>query len=326
MDKRERLVIVDVLTLMAAILVVMGHHKMLRDSISWYPVYDKIVYSFHMGFFMTISGFLIKYTFPQNCKWRAYVGKKAKKFIPAYFAVGFLAALLSFKSIGGLAKDVLMLVVNPSEGPIQIIWYIYVLLLYYCLAPLVFRLTVKQRWWLLLISTLPAIFYHYIPTWFNLMNFFRLLPFFLLGAQLADNHEKIQKFADWKVFLLGLPFLAFVVICIITNSNPLPDGWGRLVSSTLSLPFMYWLARLLMRSKRIVNLSTGFSPFVYPVYLWQMFFINGIWLVWQKTGPSLTNGMAIAYLVCSVAITIVGIVIVVKIYRWLVGRQAIEKK
>ena len=112
MSERKRLIIIDILTLMATILVVMGHHKMLRDTISWYPVYDKIIYSFHMGFFMTISGFLIKYTFPQGCKWREYVGKKAKKFVPAYFAVGLLAALLSFKSIGGLAKNMLMLVVN----------------------------------------------------------------------------------------------------------------------------------------------------------------------------------------------------------------------
>lgn len=49
--------IVDVLTLMATILVVMGHHKFLRGEVGWYYVYDKIIYSFHMGFFMTISGF-----------------------------------------------------------------------------------------------------------------------------------------------------------------------------------------------------------------------------------------------------------------------------
>lgn len=98
MQKKERLVIVDILTLMATVLVVMGHHKFLRESIGWYPVYDKIIYSFHMGFFMTISGFLIKYTFPDNCRWGKYVGKKIRKFVPAYFAVGILAALLSFKS------------------------------------------------------------------------------------------------------------------------------------------------------------------------------------------------------------------------------------
>lgn len=316
MPQRKRLVIVDTLTLMATILVVMGHHKFLRDSISWYPVYDKIIYSFHMGFFMTISGFLIKYTFPQGCKWREYVGKKAKKFVPAYFAVGLLAALLSLKSIGGLAKDVLMLVVNPSEGPIQIIWYIYVLMLYYCIAPFVFRLSTKQRWWLLAISIIPAGLFHYIPPYFNLMNFFRLFPFFLLGAQLADNHIKIQQIADWKILLFSIPFIAFLICCIVMQTNPLRGGFGKLTTSALSLPFMYYIARKLVKSTAVGELSTKFSPYVYPVYLLQMFFINGIWLVWRKVGFALTDVTAIVYLVCSVVLTIVGIVLVVKIYQW----------
>lgn len=316
MPQRKRLVIVDILTLMATILVVMGHHKFLRDSISWYPVYDKIIYSFHMGFFMTISGFLVKYTFPTDCQWGKYVGKKAKKFVLAYFAVGLLAALISFKSFGGFAQDVLMLVVNPTNGPIQIIWYIYVLMLYYCIAPFVFRLSTKQRWWLLLISVIPAIFYPYMPSYFSISNFFRLLPFFLLGVQFTDYHEKIQKLADWKMLLLGLPFLAFVICCIILGTNPLKGGVGKLITSALSLPMMYWLARQLRRNTKIANLSTAFSPYVYPVYLLQMFFINGIWLVWRKLGFALTNATAIVYLVCSVVLTIVGIVLMVKIYHW----------
>lgn len=317
--KKQRLIVVDILTLIATILVIMGHHKMLRDSISWYPVYDKIIYSFHMGFFMTISGFLIKYTFPQDCKWKEYVSKKVKKFVPAYFAVGLLAALFSFKSIGGLAKDMLMLVVNPSQGPIQIIWYIYVLLLYYCLAPFVFRLSTKQRWWLFVISLISAALYTYLPSCFNLSSIFRLLPFFLFGAQLADNHEKLQNLSEWKVFLLGLPFLVFVICCIVIGSNPLKGGLGKLVSSALSLPLMYWIARQLNRSEKMRNLSIRFSSYVYPVYLWQMFFINGIWLVWRKVGFSLNDATAIVYLVCSAALTIVGIVMVVKFYRWVSG-------
>ncbi len=325
MEKKQRLVILDVLTLMATILVVMGHHKFMRESISWYPVYDKIIYSFHMGFFMTISGFLIKYTFPSKCRWREYVGKKAKKFIPAYFAVGLLAALLSFKSFGGLAKDMLMLVANPGKGPIQIIWYIYVLLMYYCLAPFVFRLSTKQRWWVLAVSLIPASLYNYMPEWLCMSSFFRLLPFFLLGGQLADYHKSIQTIADWKVFLLSLPFLAFIISCILLQGNPMKGGLGKLLTSALSLPLMYWIARKLVRITKIADLSIRFSSYVYSVYLWQMFFINGIWLVWQKVGPSLTNTTAIVYIICSVAITIVGIVVLVKMYRWLFGKLVKRK-
>lgn len=326
MEKRERIAIVDILTLIATVLVVMGHHKFLRPTISWYPIYDSIIYSFHMGFFMTVSGFLVKYTFPSGCQWSNYVVKKVKKFMPPYFAVGLLAALVSFKSFDSFAHDILMLLVNPCKGPIQIIWYIYVLLMYYCLAPLVFRLSTRQRWWLLAISVIPAIFNPYMSNYFCMSIFFRLLPFFLLGAQLADNHEKIKGIPDWKIFLWSLPFLLFLVSCLVLQSNIMRGGWGKLITSTISLPMMYWLARQLKRSAKITKISTSFSPYVYPVYLLQMFFINGLWLVWQKIGLPLTDATAIAYIVFSVVFTIVGIVILVKIYRSLVGKLLKRKR
>lgn len=320
MEKRERLAIVDILTLMATILVVMGHHKFLRPTIGWYPLYDSIIYSFHMGFFMAVSGFLVKYTFPLDCQWSKYVNKKIKKFIPAYFAVGLLAALISFKSFSGFVNDILMLLVNPDKGPIQIIWYIYVLLMYYCLAPLVFRLSTKQRWLLLAISVVPAIFSPYVSNYFCLSNFFRLLPFFLLGTQLADIREIIKEIPDWKILLLSVPFLLFVVSCLVLHANYMRGGWGKLITSVCSLPLMYWLARQLMRSAKIASLSINFSPYVYPVYLLQMFFINGIWMIWQKTGLPLTDAKAIVYLICSVTFTIVGIVVMVMVCKWALGK------
>lgn len=269
MSSKERLPVVDILTLMATILVVMGHHKFLRDSISWYTVYDKIIYSFHMGFFMTISGFLIRYTYSPYIKWREYVGKKVKKFVPAYFIVGLIAACLSFESIQKLEYDLLMLFIYPGNGPIQIIWYIYVLLMFYCIAPFVYRLSTKQRWWLLAVSIIPASFAHYIPPYFNLLNFVRLSPFFLLGAQIADNYKILQSIVDWKILLMSIPFMAFLICCIVTRSNPLRGDLGKLVSSALSLPLMYWIARKMVRVKTIIALSFNFSPYVFAVYLWQ---------------------------------------------------------
>lgn len=316
MTKRERLLILDVLTLMATILVVMGHHKFLRESIGWYPVYDKIIYSFHMGFFMTVSGFLVKYTFPENCQWKTYVWKKVKKFVPSYFSVGLIAAIISFQSWTGFGRDLLMLAIYPGAGPIQIIWYIYVLLMYYCIAPFLFRLPTKQRWILLAISIIPAVFYHNIPPYLNLHNFFRLLPFFLLGSQLADHHERIREIADCKILLLGIPFLVFLTICVLLQGNPLKGGLGKLIPSALSLPCMYYIARKLVKCYRIATLSTSFSPFVYPVYLWQMFFINAIWMVWQRTHLALNDAIAVVYLICSVTLTIIGIVLMVKGYHW----------
>ncbi|MCQ2344459.1 MAG: hypothetical protein MJ002_06000 [Paludibacteraceae bacterium] len=144
MVKKERIPVIDVLTMMATILVVMGHHKFLSPLADWYYPYAKIIYSFHMGFFMTLSGFLIKYSFPTFCRRKDYFSKKAKKFIPAYFVVGLVASLLKFESMKQFGYNIFMLFVSPIEGPIQIIWYIYVLLIFYALSPVVFKITTKR--------------------------------------------------------------------------------------------------------------------------------------------------------------------------------------
>ena len=260
MSSRERIPVLDVLTMIATILVVMGHHKFLREDIGWYPVYDKIIYSFHMGFFMSISGFLVKYTFSDNISWYTWVRKKAVKFIPAYFAVGLLASLLSSKSFDLFIHNVFMLIIDPVHGPIQIIWYIYVLLLFYCIAPFVFRLSSKCRLFLLALSLVVASYYNYFTPYFCLNHFFRMLPFFLLGALIADNYKEIKATKDTTIFLLGVPFLVFVIVCIILNENPMPqrDGAGRILTSILSLPLMYWISRKIVRKAKLQNSLLGF--------------------------------------------------------------------
>ena len=319
MPKRERFSIIDVLILLATILVLTGHHRFLQEDFSWYIGCGRIIYSFHMGFFMAISGFLVKYTFSENRSWVSYVGKKAKKFIPAYFTVGLLAALISSKTIGAFAHNLLMLVVSPVLGPIQIIWYIYVLFMFYCLAPFIFRLSLKWRYLLLVLSFVPAAFFFSITPYFCLNHFFRQLPFFLLGTLIADNFKKVQAISDSKLLMAGFPFIAFVIGCIFYNDNPMPEreGLGKIITTFMALPLMYWIGKKLMRIGFVTKISTSFSPYVYSVYLWQMYFIEGLWMLWQRTNIQLNDGTAVIYLFCSVAFTILGIVLMMKSWRWL---------
>lgn len=319
MSKRNRLPIIDLLTLIATILVLIGHHRFLKEEISWYPGCGRIIYSFHMGFFMTISGFLVKYTFSENRNWLSYVGKKAKKFIPAYFTVGILAAIISSKTFSAFVHNLLMLVISPVHGPIQIIWYIYVLFMFYCLAPFIFRLSLKWRFGLLILSFIPASFFDSLTSYLCLNFFFRQLPFFLLGTLIADNIKIVQTISDSKLLLAGFPFIAFVIICIFNNDNPMPEkeGFGKIISTFMALPFLYWIGRKLLGFGIVNNIATHFSPYVYSVYLWQMFFIEGLWILWQRTHIHLNDGTAVIYHFCSVTLTILGIILMMKSWRWL---------
>lgn len=315
MVKKERIPIIDILTMMATIIVVMGHHKFLRPMVDWYFTYDKIIYSFHMGFFMTLSGFLTKYSFPTSCCWRDYLGKKFKRFVPAYFAVGLIASLLSFESMKQFGYNMLMLFVSPSKGSIQIIWYIYVLLIFYALSPIVFKLTTKGRVYLFIVSLMVAVFYTYMPKLFCVNQVVRLLPFFLIGNLFCDYREKIVMIPDNYLFLMSLPFLIICVLRFFHCEMILYGGLKFLISSITSLPLMYYIARKLMKYPNVVNLSLKLSSYVFPIYLWQMFFINAWNLIRIKLNIILTNTTAILYLIVSVVLTIVSIVYMVKLYR-----------
>ena len=320
MKKRERLYIVDVLTMMATIFVVMGHHKMLREfNITWFPVFDGILYSFHMGFFMTISGILVRYTFPINCEWKSYIGKKARKFIPAYFAVGLLAAILSFNTWTDFLKNLIMLFVNTCNGPIQIIWYIYVLFIFYCAAPFLFRLSMKMRYIIFAISLIPSAFCHLFPYWFNICIVFRLFPFFLFGTLVSDNQIKIENLSDSFLFICSIPFVAFVLCYIFLKINIITMllnyvDLSKLISSFLSLPLLYYIGRMLKNTK-VVFLAIKFSKYVYLVFLLQIFFINAIWLCRKHFEIELTNTTAILYLIISSFLSILGIICLVKIFE-----------
>lgn len=315
MVKKERIPVIDILTMMATIIVVMGHHKFLRPMVDWYFTYDKIIYSFHMGFFMTLSGFLIRYSFPTSCCWKNYWGKKFKKFVPAYFAVGLIASLLTFKSMKLFGYDMLMLLISPTKGSIQIIWYIYVLLIFYALSPIVFKLTTKGREYLFFVSLLMAVFYPYMPKFFCINQEIRMFPFFLIGSIFCDNRGKIKMISDTYLFLLSLPFLIFCGLRLISCKLVLYGDIEYLICSLSSLPFMYFIARQFLKFPKVVNMSRKFSSYVFPIYLLQMFFINAWNLIRIKLNIILTNTTAILYLIVSVVLTIVSIVYMVKLYR-----------
>lgn len=319
--KHQRIVIVDILTFFATIIVVLGHHKALRVfDISWFSMFDGIIYSFHMGFFMTISGFLIKYTFPSDCNRKLYLEKKIRKFVPAYLGVGMLAAVISFTTWNDFFLDLLMLLINTTQGPIQIIWYVYVLLFFYCLSPMLFRLSKISFYFIFIFSLFLSAGCSYFPSWFNMRLIFRLLPFFLLGALISDNRVEIQKISKTFLFFCSVPFLCFILSWILFQRNVLSQSFGgdvaRLISSLLSLPFMYFIGKILEHSMLISKLSMRFAKYVYPVYLLQMFFINLIWKIRGYLRLELNEITAIVYIIVSTILTICGVIIFMKFFLW----------
>lgn len=210
--RRVRLGVFDILTDFATLLVVSGHHRFLEEYALWYDVYRGIVYSFHMALFMLISGFLIQYSYPTtSISYSQYVGRKLKKFLPAYFGVGIIASVVTSSSIVEFVRNLLLLFYDPVNGSIQIIWYIYVLMLFYALMPFIMRLSVRGLFALLPIALLLSIVSSTFDSVFCVRSASYLFFFFLLGVLSSRCYERILRVRLIYWFLLSIPFIVYVV-------------------------------------------------------------------------------------------------------------------
>ena len=321
--KKERILVLDILTGIAIILVVLGHHKFLREYADWYLAYDAIIYSFHMGFFMCISGVLIKYSYHPDMTYWEYVKRKIKKFVPPYLIVGIIGALIANISVFSLPrfiKDIALLLYSPLDGEIQIIWYIYVLLIFYLITPFIMKLSKEAFYVLLALAVGMSCISHVIPDIFCLSAIFRLFVFYLLGVLICEHRDKIKTVKNQVLFYLSIPFLLFCVSCIWLNFNPLAQFGGvcKFVPSLLSLPFMLLLARWLSSICFCRKGLCVISKYAFQIYFIQMFIIQAMWMVYIKIFHGIGSIAAIFYVIISTTITILSIIWMVKFYNQLV--------
>ena len=307
--KKVRLKVLDILTGFATLLVISGHHRFLEEYALWYDVYGGIVYSFHMALFMLVSGFLIQYSYPSRpVSYSQYVGRKLRKFLPAYFAVGIVASLVASSSIAEFVRNILLLFYDPVNGSIQIIWYIYVLVLFYALMPFIMKLSQKSLFALFPIALLLSIISSTFDSIFCLRSGSYLFFFFLLGILLCRYYQYIRRIKLIYWLLLATPFLIYVAFFIYLERNPFVFLGGRTFSSILALPLCLWIGFYLDKGRyKLINMVCGLlSKYTFSIYLWQMFVINALWLVFSRFSKwALTPYTTFVYLIISSALTIV---------------------
>lgn len=325
---RVRLGTLDILTGGAMLLVISGHHRFLEEYAWWYGTYGEIVYSFHMALFMLISGFLIQYSYPSTpTSYTQYVGRKLRKFLPAYFTVGLIASVIKSPSLIDFFRSILLLFYDPVNGSIQIIWYIYVLMVFYALMPFITKLSKFGLFTLLPITLVLSLVSSNLSSIFCLRFLLFFLFFFLVGVLSCRYFQYVKKIGLVNWFILGLPFLTYVSLFIYWQCNPFTFFGWRTISSILALPFCVWIGLGLHRLK-YKFIEQGFSilsKYAFSIYLWQMFAINTLWLFFSRLfirwlNPSTT----FIYLIISTCFTVVGIIVMVisyeKIKQWLVQR------
>lgn len=152
-DQRKRLHEIDLAKGVGIVLVVAGHLVAGRPPVGneWFLTFKGLLYSFHMPFFMYLSGYVFYYSGRlQTSKgdYPAYVWKLTTRLLVPFFALGLITL------VGKIVFSKFMYVDNPPEGlregilqliyftrwsPATAVWYLFVLYVYSVLMPLVGR-------------------------------------------------------------------------------------------------------------------------------------------------------------------------------------------
>ena len=309
---KHRLQIVDVLQGMAMLWVVIGHH--LFDFMpGWYRQMYLWIYSFHMPFFIFISGFLIAYSY-KGLPYIIYLYRRFRKFFVPYVAIGVVVTMLSVIREGfeAVPKSLLCLLISPKESEATFLWYIYLLFVFYAIYPVIVRL--RCRWQIcvdIILLSLGIVFY-LEPVRYPLFcfdYFTRYFLFFVIGIGSAwyfdflHNHSGILN-------LVGLvSLIAFVALSALKFA-----GFDILIQlSFVALPAMYGLAGLLKHVAIINKTLVWISKNCFHIYLLHMFFVQGIALLVSNMFQY-GEMPVLAYLIISVMVSLVGPVVLFRLY------------
>ena len=273
--RSNRLYDIDRAKGLAILLVVIGHlivgsHK--PEGNAWFEQLVTIIYSFHMPFFMYLSGFVMLYTFRPFDSKRAYFDYglgKFKRLAPGFFC--FAIIILGGKILAsqflhvdnqppGLIQGVVDIIVTPGLSAAKGLWFIYVLFEFYLIAPLILYLFGGRPIGLVVVGL--AVYFLPSTSLFMLDGAFEYLIYFGIGATMAHIFSTVKHWLDkYRVILLVL----FTVSLLLLEYSPLVYPVNKLIIGCLSIPAIHALIRMAPFSSSSMLLSWGMLS--YAIYL-----------------------------------------------------------
>lgn len=167
------------------------------------------IYSFHMPFFVFISGY-----FSKNMTWEKF-GKGFLSLIVSYFIFQFLTYVPSIIEGKFDFSEFLF-------WPFAHLWYIICLILWrftFCIVP---KLQIKPAL-LLLLSVFIGLSISFIPVSlpYTIVRYFTFMPFFIMGVyctkDVIDKIRSINKLYGWAVIIIAAIFIWFTADYLVSS-------------------------------------------------------------------------------------------------------------
>lgn len=282
----QRLNDIDIAKGLAIVLVVFGHivARQPPTDNDWYIVTKEAIYSFHMAFFMFLSGVIFFMKVNVAKTWNEYglqIWKRFVRLMPAYFlfaGIVFLAksASQSFlhvdNPVNGLT-DITGILLYPMESISAFLWYVYVLFLFCAVGLSLISITGDRLLPLLVLGI--ALLFMPRTTLLGMDQFCKYFLFFALGGLAIRNWYKYNRL----VLSIWLPATVAFVLMLVTSAY---KGYGWIPTALLSLIALHGLTK-----KKIPLASTlkflGMMSF--PIYLMNTLSIGLVKAVMLKFIP-----------------------------------------
>jgi fucose 4-O-acetylase-like acetyltransferase len=268
---------------LAILFVVFGHIVARADplGVAWYEPARRAVYSFHMPFFLYLSGMVAVLSgavFVPPVRWLHLMRARAQRLLVPFFALGILVVfgkafaehfLFVDNQPASLAAGMLNLLWHTGNSPAISIWYLFVLFTLTVTAPLLVWLD-RSRLRVLFIVCL-VIYFLPLPQYFYLDHIGKYAVFFASGALAASGGEKWSKFVDrvWSYFLMLFLCCLSLVACF---GATWPEKLDLLPIGILSMPALHGLVRHKALPFASVLLWLGQNSFM--IYLFNTIFIG----------------------------------------------------
>jgi fucose 4-O-acetylase-like acetyltransferase len=265
-----------------AILLVVFGHVVARDAPAgnaWYLLAKQAVYSFHMAFFMFLSGFVFflrAVPAASSHEFAVFVRKRFMRLMPAYFLFAGIVFL------GKWGAESFMHVDNPVTGFNQLIgialypmqsvsaflWYIYVLFLF-SVVGLALLTVGKGRIWPIVIVGLVLLWMPGIP-FLGLGQFTKYFLFFALGGLVATSWDSYTRWLDhyW--------LWTFVLFSLLLLSGYSPEAW--IIPGLLSIPALHGFCRRVLPESRLLMFVGSLTFSIYLMNTMAMGLIKAILL------------------------------------------------
>lgn len=252
---------------LAILLVVFGHvvaREAPADNV-WYMVSKQALYSFHMGFFMFLSGlvfFLRAAPVASIQEYAVSVRKRFMRLMPAYFLFaglvfvgkwGAQAFLHVDNPVNGFA-ELIEIVLFPMQSVSSFLWYIYVLFLFSIVSLALLTFT-RGRIWPLVIFGVALQFMTAIP-FLGLGQFTKYFLFFALGGAAVRGWGTYTSWVDrfWVLALLSL---------VVVLGTGFSAGQAWIIAALLSVPALHGLCRREFPGGRILMFVGGVTFSIY---------------------------------------------------------------